>query len=97
LETKSTGDRYDAGDNNGLSHHLVAIFAAAIVILIIAGGIILSEAAKNPAPVPSKTPGERDLLYQVSTIDALVIDFTPPDTPVTVIIDQTPDFSMSAP
>lgn len=26
-----------------------------------------------------------------------VLDFTPPDTPVMVIIDQTPDFSMSAP
>lgn len=26
-----------------------------------------------------------------------ILDFTQPDTPVTVIIDQTPDFSMSAP
>ncbi|MEI7435043.1 MAG: acetolactate decarboxylase [Methanomicrobiales archaeon] len=26
-----------------------------------------------------------------------ILDFTPPDTPVMVIIDQTPDFSMSAP
>jgi acetolactate decarboxylase len=26
-----------------------------------------------------------------------ILDFTPPDTPVTVIIDHTPDFSMSAP
>lgn len=43
------------------------------VILIIAGGIILSEAGKNPTPVPAKTPGERDVLYQVSTIDALVM------------------------
>ncbi len=70
-DQKSTGDRYETGENNGLAHHLVAIFAAAVVILVIAGGIILSEAGKNPAPVPAKTPGERDILYQVSTIDAL--------------------------
>ena len=73
-DQKSTGDRYDAGDNNGLSHHLVAIFAAAIVILIIAGGIILKRSgAKIRHPFLAKTPGERDVLYQVSTIDALVM------------------------
>jgi hypothetical protein len=72
-DQKLTGDRYEAGDNNGLAHHQVAIFAAAIVILIIAGGILLNEAGNNPPPVTDKTPGERDVLYQVSTIDALVL------------------------
>ncbi len=72
-DQKLPGDPYEAGDSNGLAHHLIAIFAVAIVILIIAGGILLSEAGKNPPPVPEKTTGERDVLYQVSTIDALVL------------------------
>ena len=41
--------------------------------LIIAGGILLNEAASNPRLFSDKTPGERDVLYQVSTIDALVL------------------------
>ncbi len=72
-DQKVPGDRYETGDRNGLALHLVAIFAVAIVILIIAGGILLNEAAKNPRLFSDKTPGERDVLYQVSTIDALVL------------------------
>jgi acetolactate decarboxylase len=72
-DQKLPGDRYETGGKNGLELHLVAIFAAAIVILIIAGGILLNEAGKNPQPVLIKSPVERDVLYQVSTIDALVL------------------------
>jgi acetolactate decarboxylase len=41
--------------------------------MVIAGGIILSESGKKTWPVPEKNTAERDVLYQVSTIDALVL------------------------
>jgi acetolactate decarboxylase len=72
-DQKSPGERYSSGGSDGLAHHLIAIFAVAIVILIIVGGVILGEAGKNPSRVAEKTPGDHDVLYQVSTIDALVM------------------------
>jgi len=72
-DPKLPKDHFETGDRNRLAHHLIAIFAVAIVILVIAGGILLSEAAKNPPEVTKKVPTDHDVLYQVSTIDALVL------------------------
>ena len=44
----------------------------AIFILIIAGGILLSESGKKTPLLLEKNTTERDVLSQVSTIDALV-------------------------
>jgi len=73
-DQKLPGDRYDTGDRNGgLALHVIAIVAAAIIILIIAGGVLLNEAAKNPVPGSTQATTERDVLYQVSTINALTL------------------------
>jgi acetolactate decarboxylase len=66
-------DPFETGVRNGLTHHLIAVFALVIVVLVIAGGIILTETVKNPPKVLEKTPAGHDVLYQVSTIDALVM------------------------
>ena len=72
-DQKIPRDRDETGEPHGLAFHLIAIIAAAVVILIIAGGIFLGDAGKNPPQVPAETSGERDILYQVSTYDALML------------------------
>jgi acetolactate decarboxylase len=72
-DQKLPGDRNEQGSGNGLAHHHIAIIVGAIVILIIAGGVFLNEAGKNPRPATEKIPADRDVLYQVSTINALVL------------------------
>lgn len=88
---KSAGDPYGPGESDRLALHLVAIFAVAIVILIIIGGVILNEAGKNPPPAQNNNqaspvnPSGGDILYQVSTLDALVTGLYDGVQPVSVL------------
>ena len=72
-DQKLPGDRNEQGSRDGLAHHHIALIVGAIVVLIIAGGVFLNEAAKNPQSSTEKLPVDRDVLYQVSTINALVL------------------------
>jgi acetolactate decarboxylase len=53
--------------------HVIAIAVAGIIIAVIAGGVLLNNAVKEPGLVSTcAVPGNDDIVYQVSTIDALM-------------------------
>ncbi len=72
-DQKLPGERNGQGSRDGLAHHHIALIVGVIVVLIIAGGVFLNEAAKNPQSSTEKLPVDRDVLYQISTINALVL------------------------
>jgi acetolactate decarboxylase len=69
------GEEKSSSSGNGkrMASHTVAIAVALIIVAVIAGGVLVNESLKEqPVPPANTDLKDHDLIYQVSTIDALM-------------------------